>query len=261
MKYSIDAELDEIRRRRAKGTGEWLTKSEGMKAWLEGDEQLFVVTGPREPPCFVLLCCSDPIPKLAWGKQSCRKLETLKDCLPSYSPCHRFIVHEYLKEDSERVVLPVFIKFTSNMDIETILRRLVACLVRHPRAAPIAAQLLLHENLNMEEKDLIDILKSAKFPLHIVVDALDELQTFKEKLIPLLLGIGPTVKVFVTSRPLLQQSFGVNLPILVSLESSDGEDLNYYIKTKVQELVCVEGRNPEDVSALEELVIKHSAGL
>ncbi|KAH8829733.1 hypothetical protein DL96DRAFT_1678394 [Flagelloscypha sp. PMI_526] len=232
--YLLEDELSELRKVRKPHSGKWLLESEIFQNWLAGTERVVVLKGP--PGC---------------GKTILSSIVT--DHLESFDS-HCF---------------PILIQHSSNMTQKIILCRILSFALGRAALSQSApglsagvpsALLTLYKRRKLEEADIQQIassfLRSMNGPLYIVLDALDELSaTPRNELIALLVDLSPQVRLFITTRPL-----AVDYPhASYSLDSSDLYDLRSFVYSEIEALDYAVYGEPEDVSALKELVMTKSS--
>ncbi|KAH8793681.1 hypothetical protein DL96DRAFT_220632 [Flagelloscypha sp. PMI_526] len=227
--YLLEDEMSELRKARKPHSGKWLLESEIFQNWLAGTEKVVVLKGP--PGCGKTILSS--------------------------------IIADHL-ETSDSHCFPILIQHTSNMTQKTILCRILSFALSHSApglsAEVPSALLTLYKRRKLEEADIQQItsayLRSMNGPLYIVLDALDELSaTPRNDLIALLVDLSPQVRLFVTTRPLV-----VDYPhASYSLTSSDLYDLKAFVYSEIESLDYAVYGEPEDVSALKDLIMAKSS--
>ncbi|KAH8829731.1 hypothetical protein DL96DRAFT_1678392 [Flagelloscypha sp. PMI_526] len=223
--YLLEDELSELRKVRKPHSGKWLLESEIFQSWLAGTEKVVVLKGP--PGC---------------GKT------ILSSVLANSYNFHALM----------------FLQHSSNMTQKIILCRILSCALGQSApglsAEVPAALLTLYKRRKLEELDMQQItsafLRSMSGPLYIVLDALDEFSaTPRNDLISLLVDLSPQVRLFATIRPL-----ALDYPhTSYSLNSSDLHDLRSFVYSEIEALDYAVYGEPEDVSALKELVMTKSS--
>jgi hypothetical protein len=150
------------------------------------------------------------------------------------------------------------------MESKTILARLVAALIDIP-THPCSEIQKLKPGSDIEEGLLLPVLGAELKRLSttrpfIVLDALDEFSSSpKKRLVTLLLNLAPTVRLFVTSRPLPSVAVSDDAYIHVPLPSSNLDDLRTHIGSGIRSLEYCEYNDPETVEELQALVQDHSS--
>ncbi|KAH8800125.1 ankyrin repeat-containing domain protein [Flagelloscypha sp. PMI_526] len=228
--YSLEGELSTLDSSCARESGKWLLESEHIENWISGKHRLMLLKGP--PGC---------------GKTFLA-----------------FILNKHLRDTLQTIVFTVFIKYSFNMTVHTVLSRLAVQLLCHSRSIPQRLrEAYCRKQVTSEllSEFVGTFLKSFQSSTFMVLDALDEFPpSSQEELIQTLVGLSPSLHIFVTSRHFPTRLLAHLSHVTIALEASNGADLANYIQSRVDALSCMD-RKPQAKSTLIKHVMEASSEL